>query len=76
MSVILNEAAITALLESPEARSRPRSRAIRRASNVDTTPICSPVSPISRTSLARIRSLIRRSLLMPLHLSDRLRIAL
>ena len=40
-------------------RSRPRSRAIFNASNGTMMPSCSPLSSITRTSRARILSLIR-----------------
>src|SRR5487761_1127790 len=40
-------------------RSRPRSRAILRASKGGRTPSCSPFSSITRISRARIRSLMR-----------------
>src|SRR5271156_1047390 len=40
-------------------RSRPRSRAIFRASNGGRMPSCSPASSITRTSRARILSLMR-----------------
>lgn len=49
-------------------RSRLRSRASLRASWRGRTPNCSPSSPMTRTSRARIRSLTRRSLLIGCHL--------
>src|SRR5579859_4401180 len=48
----------TALAEI-STKSRPRSRAILRASNGCMTPSWAPSSPITRISRARIRSLVR-----------------
>src|SRR6185437_5394883 len=50
-------------LGDTSTRSRPRSRAIFRASNGAIMPSCSPASSITRTSRARILSLIRMKFL-------------
>lgn len=45
-------------------KSNPASSAAFKASSREITPICSPLSPITRNSEARIASLIRTDLLM------------
>src|SRR5215475_2305155 len=50
-------------LSATSTRSRSMDRAIERASGSGRMPICPPSGPTSRTSRARMRSLIRGSLL-------------
>ena len=51
-------------LSATSTRSRSSSRAMASASGSGLMPICSPSDPTSRTSRARMRSLIRGSLLL------------